>query len=169
MPAKPASARTIARSPFVIFPLGAAVIVVSLSVWFAFDDDTLAVNQGFLGFLVAIPVIVALCLVAGGKFWNPASTRNIWRWLWSWLGSTVLALVFASVAFAVVGPVDTAAYADYNYQHFDREAYVTADQRRVAAGVPALDQTIYDLDGNAVQLSTLWQGRPVVIEFGSVS
>lgn len=169
MPAKPTIVRNIARSPFVIFPLGAAVIVVLLSAWFAMDDDTLAVNQGFLGFLVAIPVIVALCLVAGGRFWNLASTRNIGRWLWSWLGSSVLALVFASVAFAVVGPVDTAAYADYNYLHFDRDAYITADQRQVAAGGLALDQTIYDLDGNEVQLSTLWQSRPVVIEFGSVS
>jgi len=169
MTAKPAIVRNIARSPFVIFPLGAAVIVVLLSAWFAINDDTLAVNQGFLGLLVAIPVIVALCLVAGGRFWNPASTRNIGRWLWSWLGSSVLALVFASVSFAVVGPVDEAAYADYNYLHFDRDAYVTADQRRVTAGSPALDQTIYDLDGNEVRLSTLWQSRPVVIEFGSVS
>lgn len=169
MTAKPGMARSIARSPFVIFPLGAAVIVALLSAWFAIDDDTLAVNQGFLGFLVALPVIVALCLMAGGRFWNRANTRNIGRWLWRWLGSTALALVFAIVAFALFGPVDEAAYADYNYLHFDRDAYVTAGQRRVAAGGPALDQTIYDLDGNEVQLSTLWQDRPVVIEFGSVS
>ena len=169
MIAKPAIARSIARSPFVVFPLGAAVIVALLSAWFVVAADTLAINQAFLGFLVAIPVIVALCLVAGGRFWNPASTRNIGRWLWSWFGSTALALVFAIVAFAVLGPVDEAAYADYNYWHFDRDGYVTADQRGVAAGGPALDQTIYDLDGNEMQLSTLWQGRPVVIEFGSVS
>ena len=116
-----------------------------------------------------IPVIVALCLVAGGRFWNPVSNRNIGWWLWSWLGSTLLAMVFAAAAFAVVGPSDTAAYADYNYLHFDRDAYATADQRRVTAGGPALDQTLYDLDGSEVQLSTLWHNRPVVIEFGSVS
>ncbi len=170
MIAKPAIARSIARSPFVVFPLGAAVIVALLSAWFVVAADTLAINQAFLGFLVAIPVIVALCLVAGGRLWNPASTRNIGRWLWSWLGSTALALVFAIVAFGLLRPVDDAAYADYNYLHYSpRGGYETADQRGVAAGGPALDQTIYDLDGNEVQLSTLWQGRPVVIEFGSVS
>ena len=170
MTAKPSVARSIARSPFVIFPLGAAVIVALLSAWFVVAADTLAINQAFLGFLVAIPVIVALCLVAGGRLWNPASTRNIGRWLWSWLGSTVLALVFAIVALAVLGPVDEAANAEYNYLHFNPGGgYEMADQRGVAAGGPALDQTIYDLDGNEVQLSTLWQGRPVVIEFGSVS
>jgi len=169
MTAKLSVARSIARSPFVIFPLSAAVIVALLSAWFVVAADTLAINQAFLGFLVAIPVIVALCLLAGGRLWNPASTRNIGRWLWSWLGSTVLALVFAIVAFAVLGPVDEAAYAEYNYLHYDRGSYVTVDQRGVAAGGPALDQTIYDLDGNEVQLSTLWQGRPAVIEFGSIS
>ena len=170
MTAKPAIARSIARSPFVVFPLGAAVIVALLSAWFVVAADTLAINQAFLGFLVAIPVIVALCLVAGGRLWNPASTRNMGRWLWSWLGSTTLALVFAIVAFGLLRPVDEAAYADYNYLHFNPGGgYEIADQRRVAVGGPALDQTIYDLDGNKKQLSTLWQGRPVVIEFGSVS
>ena len=51
----------------------------------------------------------------------------------------MLALVVASFAFAVVGPADAAVYAEYNYLHFNSDAYVTADQRRVAAGGPALD------------------------------
>ena len=88
----------------------------------------------------------------------------------AWLGSTVLAIILSCTVFAYTVPVTPEAYAVYNYLHFDRDAYATANQhRKVVAGGAAPPHTVYDLQGNAVPLTTLWRERPVVIEFGSVS
>jgi peroxiredoxin len=58
----------------------------------------------------------------------------------------------------------------YDYPHFAFAHYTSGqEQRRVEVGRPAIDETLYDLDGNPVALSSLWNQRPIVVEFGSIS
>jgi hypothetical protein len=161
----PSTIRNILGNPVVVLPLGAAIIVVLLSAVSGIGADPLVFNERFLIFLMCIPFVVGIALGAGKRFWNPAR-----HGLLAWLGSTVLAFILSCVVFAYVAPADPAAYSDYNYLHFDRDAYVNANpRRRVVAGAEALPHTVYDLQANEVSLATLWRERPVVIEFGSVS
>ncbi|MCL7417041.1 MAG: hypothetical protein M8354_04285, partial [Halalkalicoccus sp.] len=58
---------------------------------------------------------------------------------------------------------------DYNYRRF---RFWPADQgidRGVTSGTEAPDATVYTLEGNPVELSGLWEDRPIVIEFGSIT
>jgi len=152
-------------NPIVVLPLGAALVVVLLSVVSGFGPDPQVINERFLIFLMCVPFLVAICMGIGKRFWNRAGGLFL-----TWLGSTVLAITLSMVAFAYTAPADPAAYAVYNYLHFDSDAYATANPlRKVVAGDAALPHTIYDLQGNEVPLATLWRERPVVIEFGSVS
>ena len=162
---RPSIVGRIFRNPIVVLPLGAALVVVLLSAVSGFGVDPLVINERFLIFLICMPFLFGICVGMGKRFWNPAGRG----WL-AWSGSTVLAAILSWVVFAYVAPGDPAAYAAYNYPHFDRDAYVTANPlRRVVAGGEALPYTVFDLQGNEVPLATLWDERPVVIEFGSVS
>ncbi len=161
----PSIIRRLFGNPVVVLPLGAGLVVVLLSVVSGFGADPLVFNQRFLIFLISMPFVVGICVGMGKRFWNPSGYGFL-----AWLGSTVLAAILSLVAFAYTAPADPAAFSDYNYSHFDRDAYVTANSlRRVVAGGEALPYTVYDLQGNDVPLATLWRERPVVIEFGSVS
>jgi peroxiredoxin len=58
----------------------------------------------------------------------------------------------------------------YDYPHFAFAYYSSGQQqRRVEVGRHAVDETLYDMNGNAVALSSLWHQRPIVVEFGSIS
>lgn len=57
----------------------------------------------------------------------------------------------------------------YNYDHFDFGVYGPRVERRVDAGDPAPDGTLYTVDGLDVRLSALWSETPAVIEFGSIT
>ena len=134
----PSIIRRIFGNPVVVLPLGAGLVVVLLSVVSGFGADPLVVNERFLIFLVCIPFVVGICMRMGQRFWNSAG-----HGLLAWLGSTVLAAILSLVVFAYVAPADPAAYSNYNYSHFDRDAYVTANPlRRVVAGGAALPYTV---------------------------
>ena len=64
----------------------------------------------------------------------------------------------------------TDATADtYNYRRFRFCPASEGIQRGVNAGEEATDTTVYTLDGDSVQLSSLWNDQPVVFEFGSIT
>lgn len=81
-------------------------------------------------------------------------------------------------------PTDTTAHTDghseqqpgaatgrdaYNYRRFRFWPARDGIHRDIPAGTPATDETLYTLDGEAVQLSDLWKDQPVVIEFSSIT
>lgn len=57
----------------------------------------------------------------------------------------------------------------YNYRHFRFTTYGADVDRNASAGRPAVDGCVSTLDGDEIQLSQLWQERPIVIEFGSIT
>lgn len=57
----------------------------------------------------------------------------------------------------------------YNYRQFRFWPARAGIHRGVNAGDEALDATVYTLDGDRVHLSSLWEDRPAVIEFGSIT
>lgn len=156
--------RRIMGNPYLIFPLGAALVVAALVSWSFLQGDGPSVNTPFLVFVLLLPLIAALYSFSKG-----VRARGGW-WIVRWFGTTVLS-VLASVAvlFASMIFIPAKANEAYNYVHFKFASYGSGEQRRVKVGGEALDATLYTLDENKVRLSDLWKERPIVLEFGSVT
>lgn len=57
----------------------------------------------------------------------------------------------------------------YNYRRFRFWPARDGIQRDVTAGDKAVDATVYTLEGDPVELLSLWEDRPIVVEFGSIT
>lgn len=86
-----------------------------------------------------------------------------------WLISNVINGATTGESRSPTEPTTSNTDRDYNYQQFRFWPAREGIQRSVTAGEEATDTTVYTLNGDAVQLSTLWHDRPLVIEFGSIT
>ena len=169
------------HGPYLMVPFGTVGITILLEGWSFFQADPLVINQLFLAFLLSLPLWVALSLLLIPRFWSGKPHTHWGLWIFKWVGSTALAFMAALtvyMAWGVVLPYRTtlassphidSQIAEYNYAHFGYGSYSRGKERRVAPGEEALDETLYDLAGNSVQLSDLWKERPIVVEFGSIT
>lgn len=155
----------ITRNPFLAFPLGVALAMVLSVAWSLTQDDRLVVNQIFVVFLMVIPLLAAVysLMIGAGTSWS--------RRILTWVGTAALGSLAAFIVFFGSGlliPYDSTPV--YNYPHFHYSDYVAGGQeQRVASGGQALDETLYTLEGNEVNLADLWTERPIVVEFGSIT
>ena len=150
--------------PLLAIPLGAALIMLFILIWAAFQSDRLVINQAFLLFLPVLPLVSAVYVFVGSR----EASRG--RRILGWLGGNAAGLVFAMILFVgfhTLSPANTVQ--TYNYQHFGFSSYVQGRQRRVAEGEKALDAVFFDLQGRRVQLSSLWTEKPIAVEFGSIT
>ena len=159
--------KRILQNPYMVFPLGVALVMVLLTGWAFTQGDREVINQPFLALLLLLPL-----LAAGYSVW--VRKNESWlRRIKAWVGTTALGLAAAIFVFALSGmliPVRRVPIADYNSRHFRFSDYVRAAQQKlVTAGDKAVDETLYTLDEQAVKLSDLWKQRPIVIEFGAVT
>lgn len=86
---------------------------------------------------------------------------------WVRLAASLLLMPFlATIAGCAAGgePLDS----DYNYKRFDVRHYDHSSLPGPWAGQPAVDVTLFSLDGDAVQLSD-FKGKRIVLETGSLS
>lgn len=160
---------SIKDSPYLTFPLGAALgmaLVVGCSFLLS---DRLLFNDAFPLFFLLIPLGAALyCFLSRA----PASGRRKIgdRWVVKWLGTTVLGLAASFAVWFVSGFIPYSGGTAYNYPRF-HYVYSRRDAalQRVSAGDEARDATVYTLEGNPVGLSELWKEKPIVVEFGSIT
>lgn len=154
--------KRLVENPFVAFPLGVALAMMLGVAWSLGRDDRLVVNEIFVVYVLALP------LLAGGYAFL---VRESWRRrLGIWIGTAVLGSAAAFVVFFASGiliPYERVSV--YNYPHFHYSYYLAGAERRVTSGGQALDETLYTLDGKQVQLADLWNARPIVFEFGSIT
>jgi hypothetical protein len=156
--------KRIANSPYLLFPLGAAVVMALLVGWSLLLSDRLAVNNLYAVFLLLLPVLSAVYCFSGQL--RASGGRRVVKWV----GSTVLSeLVSVIVLFAAMALIPVKARAAYNYPHFYPGTYPGAREQIARAGGKAPDETLYTLQGDAVSVAGLWTERPIVIEFGSVT
>ncbi len=152
--------------PLAAIPLGAAVTMLLISIWAAFQSDRLVVNQVFLVFLPVLPLVSAGYVLIGSRTGEGKKGGRVLHWL----GGNALGLIIAMILFVgfhTLVPANT--FQTYNYQHFGFSSYVQGTQRRVAEGERALDAVLFDLEGRRVQLSSLWREKPIAVEFGSIT
>lgn len=57
----------------------------------------------------------------------------------------------------------------YNYPTFHASDYFVAEDRGPVPGDPVPDVELRDLDGREVRLASLWENRPAMLEFGSIT
>jgi len=162
-------------------PLGTVGMTILLEGWSFFQADPLVINQLFLALLLALPLWVALSLLLIPRFWSGKPHTHWGLWILKWMGSTALAFMAALTVYVTWGmvlPYRTALassshtdsqIAEYNYAHFGYGSYNRGRERRVSPGEEALDETLFDLEGDSIQLSNLWRERPIVVEFGSIT
>jgi len=60
-------------------------------------------------------------------------------------------------------------HGPYNYRQFQFWPARDGIHRSVSAGDEVVNATLYTLEGEPVELSTLWTDGPVVVEFGSIT
>ncbi|MBI4455785.1 MAG: redoxin domain-containing protein [Acidobacteria bacterium] len=173
--------RGVLQRPYLII-LGAAVgLTMVLEGWALMQEDRLVINQALLAALPLLPLLVGLTLWAVSPLTPGGKRRKWWNWLLHWIGGTaavLVAVVVVHLAWVFMFPYHTAVASNrqtlsvadaYNYRHFGYSFYVRGKQRRVAEGQHVLDETLTNLQGNRIQLSSLWQERPIVVEFGSIT
>jgi len=156
--------KALVENPFLAFPVGVALAMALGVAWSLGQNDRLVVNEIFVVYLLALPL-----LAAGYSFFVAAGTS--WpRRLGTWVGTAVLGSVAAFVVFFASGIlIPYQRVSVYNYPHFHYSYYLAGAERRVTSGGKALDETLYTVEGNQVQLAGLWTERPIVVEFGSVT
>lgn len=155
-------------NPLFAVSVATAVLMILMFLGAIGSPDPLVINGFFPFSLLVIPVLATISLLfhqrrAGkGLSWGRMGLL--------WLGGNVLGLVVSVlllIAFhTLVQPREDSAY---NYNHFGFSSYLAGKERQVVEGGSAQDGVVYDLQGNAVQLSRLWQERPMVLEFGSIT
>ncbi len=156
--------KRIANNPYLLFPLGAAVIMALLVGWSLLLNDRLDANNLYAVFLLLLPVLSAMYCFSGRV--RASGGRRVVKWL----GSSVLSeLASVIVLFAAMALIPVKARAAYNYPHFYPGTYPGAQGQIARAGGKAPDETLYTLQGDAVSLAGLWTERPIVVEFGSVT
>ncbi|MBI2821575.1 MAG: hypothetical protein HYX74_05070 [Acidobacteria bacterium] len=172
--------KSVFQRPYLLTVGVTAALTVILHGWAFFHEDRLVVNQILLVFLALLPLLVALSLWPARGCQACRGKKSRHRAL-HWIGGTTAAFAVALAihyAWGFMFPyrvtADSGAQtlspaAAYNYDHFGYSFYVGGKQRRVEAGQPALDEALTDLQGNRVQLSSLWKERPIVVEFGSIT
>lgn len=154
--------RRVVENPFLAFPLSVALAMTLAVAWSLRQNDRLVVNEIFVGFLLALPLLAAGYAVLVGERWR--------RRLGIGIGTAVLGSGAAFAVFFASGIlIPYQRVSVYNYPHFHYSYYLAGAERRVTSGGRALDETLYTLDGKQVQLADLWTGRPIVVEFGSVT
>ena len=156
--------RRIVNNPYLLLPLGGAVVMALLVVWSLLLRDRLAANNLYAVFVLLLPVLSAVYCFSGRV--RASAGRRVLKWL----GSTVLGvLASVIVMFAAMALIPLKAGAAYNYPHFYPGTYPRAEGQRATAGGQAPDETLYTIGGDAISLAGLWTERPIVIEFGSVT
>lgn len=161
--------KRITDNPYLVFPLGAVVGMALLVGVSLLQSDRLIFNDAFPVFFLLLPLLAALFSFVGRV---PAGeSKSLWdRRVVKWLGTTVLALAGSFAIWFSSGFIPYDGGPAYNYPRFHYVYYPQAAARqRVSAGGKALDETLYTLEGNKVALSELWKGRPIVVEFGSIT
>lgn len=150
------------ENPFLAFPLSVGLAMALGVAWSIRQDDRLVVNEIFVVFLLALPLVAAGYAFLVGEGWL--------RRLGIWVGTAVLGSVAAFLVFFASGIlIPYQRVSVYNYPHFHYSYYLAGAERRVTSGGKALDETLYSLEGNQVKLADLWNERPIVVEFGSVT
>lgn len=161
--------KRIADSPYLVFPLGAAVAMALLVGWSLLQSDRLVLNDAYPIFFLLLPLLAAVyCFLGRGRAGGGA---RIWdRGAVKWLGATVLGLAGALIVWVASGFIPYQAGPEYNYPRFHYGYSVrSAALQQVSAGGQARDATLYTLEENQVALSDLWRERPIVVEFGSIT
>ena len=171
----------IIQNPYLTITFGTAILMILIEIWSFLQSDRLVIRQAFLIFLLLLPALAALGISFSYRFGNGRIHKSWRQWVLKWIGSTSIAFIAAFVVYAAWGFVfpygiarssnihSAPIIAEYNYPHFGYSFYARGKQWRVAAGEKALDETLYDLNGNKIKLSRLWEERPIVVEFGSVT
>lgn len=160
--------KRIMDNSYLAFTLGAALAMALLVGLSLLQSDRLVFNDAYpIFFLLLAPAAAVFSFLqrAGAR-----GSKNIWdRWVVKWLGTTVLGLAGAFVIWSASSIlIPYKGGSGYNYPRFYFASYEQARQR-VNAGYRALDETLYTLEGNKVELSDLWKERPIVVEFGSIT
>jgi len=156
--------KRILSSPYVMFPLGAALAMAGLVGLSLLRGNRLGVNTPFVVFLAALPLVAALYSSSQG-----VHARGGW-WIVRWAGTTCIGLLTSiAVLLGSMIVIPPGAYEAYNYAHFNFASYESGAERRVRVGAKALDATLFTLEEQQVRLSDLWMERPIVLEFGSVT
>ena len=158
--------RRIIHNPFLGFPLSVALAMVLAVAWSLTRDDRLVINQIFLVVLMVIPLSAAAY-----SFFIVRARASWFRRLATWVGTVALGSIVAFGVFLASGiliPYNSTPV--YNYPHFHYAHYERGGTgQRVAAGDQAVEETLSTLEGNPVSLTDLWQERPIVVEFGSIT
>ncbi len=156
------------NNPFLVIALGTALLMIVMMVWALPQTDRVVINQAFALFLPLLPILVTVYLVSNRRSIDPKARWP--RFALIWIGGNALGVSVATVLF-VLFHVFALAKADqgYNYNHFGFSSYLEGRQRQVVPGEKALDEILYDLKGNTVQLSTLWKESPIVVEYGNIT
>jgi hypothetical protein len=158
--------RRIIRNPVLGFPLCVALAMALGVAWSLTRDDRLVINQIFLVVLALIPLSGA-----GYAIFIAKAGGSGFRKLVTWVGTVVLGGFAAFAVFFASGillPYNSTP--SYNYAHFHYAHYIRGGtEQRVFAGDQAVEETLYNLEGNPVSLSELWRDKPIVVEFGSIT
>jgi peroxiredoxin len=154
--------------PFLVIALGTALPMMVMLVWALLQTDRVVINQAFALFLPLLPILVTVYLVLNRRSTDP---KPGWpRFALLWMGGNALGVSVATLLFALFHAF---AFAEvdqgYNYSHFGFSSYLEGRQRQVVPGEKAVDEILYDLTGNTVQLSTLWKQNPIVVEYGNIT
>ncbi len=154
--------------PLLAIPVSSGLLMALIAIWAVFQSDRWVINQAFLLFLPLLPLLATLYLTIYSR---RTEMKSHWiRLALVWVGSNALGLFVITtlfLAFHTLAPAETSP--TYNYDHFGFSSYVQGHDRSVVPGGKALDALLYDMEGNSVQLSSLWKQRPIVVEFGSIT
>jgi hypothetical protein len=156
--------KRVTRNPYLIFPLGAALVMAALACLSFIRGEAPGIDASSVGFLVLLPLIAAAYSFLNGE------GAKAGPWILRWLGTTILGIVASVVTlFASIILIPPPPHEAYNYAHFHFASYESGQQRHVSVGEQALDETLSTLEQTTVGLSDLWKERPIVLEFGSVT
>lgn len=165
----------VARNPYLIVSLAAALIAILLVLWAVLQSDPLVIHEIFLVYFVSLPILVAVGLFAISRAGNGARSwpRLVLRWVASSACAVIVAVLIYGLGWSLVvshlQSVQT-ELTEYNYPHFSYSVYGhNPPKTKVHAGMQAIDETVYDLEGKQLRLSGLWKERPIVVEFGSIT
>ncbi len=156
------------NNPFLVIALGTALPMMVILVWALLQTDRVVINQAFALFLPLLPILVTGYLVFNRRSTDP---KPRWpRFALMWMGGNALGVSVATILFALFHAFAFAeADPGYNYSHFGFSSYLEGRQRQVVPGEKAVDEILYDLKGNTVQLSALWKQSPIVVEYGNIT
>lgn len=162
-------ARARKRSPYLGMMASAAAATAGIEAWARRRGDPLEGNVPTFGLLLALPAMVAFRAAASSRR-HPEGTGTRPRGWAAWSAAATVASMASAVgartAVHVIAPPKLDSQP-YHYRHFHYGFYDV--ERPEGIGSALLDAKVTDLDGKTVNLPDLVDGRPLVIEFGSIS